>query len=76
MFKKISILIPVYNEANTIKQCNENVVNSDTLGIEKEIIVSDNNSNDGTKKILENINYTNVKILLALFILPLKFILQ
>ena len=43
MFKKISILIPVYNEANTIKQCIENVVNSDTLGIEKEIIVSDNN---------------------------------
>ena len=64
MFKKISILIPVYNEANTIKQCIENVVNSDTLGIEKEIIVSDNNSNDGTKKILENINYQNVKILL------------
>ena len=63
MFKKISILIPVYNEAETIKTCIENVLNSDTLNIEKEIIVSDNNSDDGTKKILENINYPNVKIL-------------
>ena len=63
MFKKISILIPVYNEANTIKECIENVLNSDTLNIEKEIIVSDNNSNDGTIEILKNIDYPNVKIL-------------
>ncbi|MDC0216092.1 glycosyltransferase family 2 protein [Candidatus Pelagibacter sp.] len=63
MFKKISILIPVYNEANTIKECVENVLKSDSLNIEKEIIISDNNSNDGTIEILKNINYPNVKIL-------------
>ncbi len=63
MYKKISIIIPVYNEKNTISQCIDNVVNSDTENIEKEIIVSDNNSNDGTKEILEKMNYPNLKIL-------------
>ena len=60
---KITILIPVYNEEATISKCLDNVINSDTLGIPKEIIISDNNSTDGTKKILQNLEYDNVKIL-------------
>ncbi len=62
-FNKVSILIPVYNEAKTIKDCLERVINSDTLGIDKEIIISDNNSNDGTKNILKEFKYENVKVL-------------
>ena len=30
---------------------------------EKEVVISDNNSNDGTKELLKNLNYSNVKIL-------------
>ena len=60
---KITILIPVYNEEATISKCLDNVINSDTLGIPKEIIISDNNSTDGTKKILQNLEKNNVKIL-------------
>ena len=33
-----------------------NVINSDTLGIPKEIIISDNNSTDGTKKFYKILN--------------------
>ena len=54
MLKKLSVLIPVYNEKDTIKSCVESVLNADTMGMDIEIIISDNNSNDGTKEILKN----------------------
>ena len=63
IIKKISIIIPVYNEKKTIKNCLEKVLNSNTFNIDKEVVISDNNSNDGTKEILKQINYPNVKIL-------------
>lgn len=63
IIKKISIIIPVYNEKKTIKNCLEKVLNSKTFNIDKEVVISDNNSNDGTKEILKQINYPNVKIL-------------
>ena len=52
MLKKLSVLIPVYNEKDTIKSCVESVLNADTMGLDIEIIISDNNSNDGSKEIL------------------------
>ena len=55
MFKKISILIPVYNEKDTIKECIENVLRADVGEMDLEVIISDNNSSDGTKEILKNI---------------------
>ena len=63
MFKKLSVLIPVYNEKNTIKECVENVLKADTLGMELEIIISDNNSNDGTKEILKTFRDDRIKVL-------------
>ena len=55
-FKSISVLIPVYNEINTIEKCIQRVLESDTCGLDLGIIVSDNNSNDGTKEVLEKSN--------------------
>lgn len=49
---KLSIIIPVYNEARSIKEILEKVKNQDT-GIEKEIIVVDDCSTDGTRQILK-----------------------
>ena len=62
MFKTISVIIPVYNEKNTIKECLERVKKSNTCGLKLEIIVSDNNSTDGTKEILKSLKDDQVKV--------------
>ena len=53
MFKKLSVLIPVYNEEKTIKTCIDRVLSANTLNMELEVIVSDNNSTDRTKEICQ-----------------------
>ena len=63
MFKTLSILIPVYNEKNTIIKCLEKVISSNTLGLETEVIVSDNCSTDGTIELLKNFTHPKVKVL-------------
>jgi glycosyltransferase involved in cell wall biosynthesis len=60
---KISYVIPVFNEKNTIKKAITDVLR---LPIKKEIIVIDNNSYDGTKEILINIKKKNKKLRLIL----------
>jgi len=60
-FKSISVLIPVYNEKNTIKECIDRVLASNTCGLDLEIIISDNNSIDGTQEILKEIRNDKVK---------------
>ena len=61
MFKTISILVPVYNEKKTIIQCLDRIISSDTMGLEKEIIVSDNCSTDGTVELLKKYSHPKVK---------------
>jgi glycosyltransferase involved in cell wall biosynthesis len=63
--KKLSILIPVYNEKPTIMSILEQVVAADTLGLEKELIVVDDFSTDGTRDILRQLDASkyNAKIL-------------
>jgi len=63
MFKKLSVLIPVYNEKDTIKQCVESVLKADIGSLDLEIIISDNNSYDGTKEILKTFNDERIKVL-------------
>ncbi len=63
MFKTLSILIPVYNEKDTVLKCLDKVLSSDTLGLEMEVIVSDNCSTDGTIELLKNFSNPKVKLL-------------
>ncbi len=49
---KLSIIVPVYNEKNTISHVLERLFK---LPFDKEIIVVDDGSNDGTDKILDEI---------------------
>jgi len=58
---KLSIVIPVYNEKNTVKNVIRRVQEVDA-GMEKEIIIVDDGSNDGTQEILKNMNQPNVKV--------------
>jgi glycosyltransferase involved in cell wall biosynthesis len=51
--KKLSVVIPVYNEKNTIEEILKRVEGVDLGGLEKEIILIDDFSTDGTRQILE-----------------------
>ncbi len=53
---KLSIIVPVYNEKSTIREIIDQVKLVDLSGVEKEIIVVDDASTDGTRGILEKLN--------------------
>ncbi|MBQ3311125.1 glycosyltransferase family 2 protein [bacterium] len=55
--KRITILIPVYNEVNTLEKILKKVENTDFCGLEKEIILIDDCSTDGTKEIYKSLPY-------------------
>ena len=54
--KKVSIIIPVFNEKNTIKLLLEKVKNANFSNLEKEIIMVDDCSTDGTTEILRELS--------------------
>jgi glycosyltransferase involved in cell wall biosynthesis len=54
--QKLSILVPVFNEKKTLVEVLDAVIKADTLGLEKELIVVDDGSTDGTREILENLD--------------------
>lgn len=62
--EKLSIVIPVYNEANTINEIIEKIKRIDLAEIDKEIIIIDDFSNDGTReKIKKYENSGNIKLI-------------
>lgn len=56
----LSVIVPVYNEAKTIRQILEKI---NSVDIDKEIIVIDNGSTDETAKILRQVQYGNLKLI-------------
>ena len=54
---KVTILIPVYNEIATLETILKKVESSDFCGLEKEIILIDDYSTDGTKDIYPKLPY-------------------
>lgn len=55
MLKKLSIIIPVYNEEKTILSILD-LIEKVELNLEKEIIIIDDASNDGTAELLEKLD--------------------
>jgi glycosyltransferase involved in cell wall biosynthesis len=53
--KRISLLIPVYNEEAFLESMLERVESVDFCGLEKEIILVDDGSQDGTRDILKRL---------------------
>ena len=62
-YKKISIIIPVYNEERFIKKIISKVVKANTLNIKKEIIIINDGSIDKTKTNLDIICQKNKNII-------------
>jgi len=60
-FKKLSVVIPAYNEEKTIEAVITRVKKVD-IGLEKEIIVVDDGSSDGTREILQKLAGKEVKV--------------
>lgn len=56
----LSVIIPAYNEAKTIKQILEKV---ESVNIDKEIIVVNNGSTDESDRVLREIKYYNLKVI-------------
>lgn len=58
-YKKLSIVIPVYNEERFIEKTLKRVIAADCFGLEREIIIVDDGSTDKTSELLKkNINHT------------------
>ena len=59
---KLSVVIPVYNEVGTIKEIVSRV---QAVDLEKEIIIVDDGSTDGTRELLQEgtLSLENVRIL-------------
>lgn len=68
VYSKLSIVIPVYNEINTIYEILRQVSDVE-IGLEKEIILIDDCSTDGTREVLEKIGNKEKE---ALSLIPSK----
>ena len=53
--KKLSIIIPIYNEKNTLEEIISKVEKADIGEMKKEIILVDDYSTDGTREILKKL---------------------
>lgn len=60
--KKLSIIMPCYNEKNTIDKILDEVMSVDLGTTDKEIIIVDDGSKDGTRDILKKLASKNKKI--------------
>jgi glycosyltransferase involved in cell wall biosynthesis len=59
--KKLSVLIPIYNEERTLAEIVRRVMAVKLSGIERELVLVDDCSRDGTKKILKQLKRGNSK---------------
>ena len=59
-YKKLSVVIPIYNESTTLLNILSRV-EAVELPLSKEIILVDDASNDGSRKIIEGINDPKIK---------------
>ncbi len=59
-YKKLSVLIPAWNEEETILEILKRVVAADTGSLEKEILVIDNNSDDTTAALARSVQGVRV----------------
>ncbi|MBX9878488.1 MAG: glycosyltransferase family 2 protein [Candidatus Obscuribacterales bacterium] len=54
--KKVSVLMPVFNEVKTLTQVLESVSSANYCGLDKEIVLVDDGSTDGTRELLASLD--------------------
>jgi len=59
--RTLSIVIPVFNEVRTIAQVLERVRKASAAGLEKELVVVDDGSTDGTREYLADLREPNTR---------------
>jgi glycosyltransferase involved in cell wall biosynthesis len=59
---KLSLVMPVYNEVKTIQNILEAIDRTQFPGIEKEVVIVDDGSKDGTRDFLQTLNRPDYKI--------------
>ncbi|MDI6778005.1 MAG: glycosyltransferase family 2 protein [Patescibacteria group bacterium] len=64
--EKISIIIPIYNEKNTVEELLTKIYNLRIEGFEKELVLVEDNSKDGTREIVKKFcqNHSDCKLIL------------
>lgn len=62
-FSRLSVIIPIYNEEKTLAELVGSVEKADSLGLEKEIVLVDDGSADGSRKVLEKLKAKHKVIL-------------
>ena len=65
---KVSIIVPVYNEITTLEKCLSGLrnINLGYQNIEKEIILVEGNSTDGSRDVVKKYENVDVSIAVAL----------
>ncbi len=63
MNQTLSVVIPVFNEKNTLYKVFDSVLGADVGNLNKEIVIVDDFSQDGTREILKSFNSKGLKVL-------------
>lgn len=61
--RRVSIVIPAYNEIQTISSVLDRVKAAPVFGLEKEIVVVDDGSRDGTRDLLQSLDDPMIRVL-------------
>ena len=56
---KLSIIVPVYNEERTISEVIEQILAVDLGAIDREVIIANDGSSDGTERVIETSSWIN-----------------
>src|SRR3989344_4028882 len=64
VYKKVSIVIPIYNEKRTIQTILDVVSSAPVHNLDKEIILIDDKSTDGTAELLKTFRAPDLKVIL------------
>jgi glycosyltransferase involved in cell wall biosynthesis len=62
-YRKLSVIVPVFNERNTVVECVRRMRAVD-LPVEREIIIVDDGSDDGTRAVLSQLGDSTVRVVL------------
>ena len=60
----LSVIMPVYNEQDTIREIVQRVLDADSCGLEREVVIVDDGSTDGTRDLFREMDDPRLRIFL------------